>query len=468
MFRAVQRANILSEGCVSVWEQTLNQIIAETERSELELAAGSSLNREAERKSSGSYYTPEDVADHFWLLFFRFHKIENPTDLRTLIKMTDFVEPSAGSGIFLFTFFRKALRFGLDISELADIKFHIVDINFSALKYVSEKLKQVEHTLGCDLKNIVWVQCDFVNWVKDKNFENVTFVGNPPYVSNPVGSKWRNLYASFVEAMLSHSARSRSFSLILPISICFSRQYTELRNRLYGAGIGISIASYDNIPNALFKSGKPESSNTNKSNSQRCVILHAGGPDSTVRETTGLLRWTASARSEFLASLPKHQCFANYCFDNQFPRFVDQRIAAYLSEKHNLTVRSLISETSAPTFSVASAARNFIGIRNFCSESSGSTPISAISEEASLVLLQLFGSPAFFAYWRSLGDGFHVTKRNLFDFPISESLLESCKANLSHAAKTWRNREKFLKSKLNSGKLIETHDFSEAFRYIDI
>lgn len=458
----------MKEDCASVWEQTLNQIISQTEQSEWELAAGGSLNREAERKSSGSYYTPEDVADHFWLLFFRFHKIENLSDLRTLIKKTDFVEPSAGSGIFLFTFFRKALRFGLDISELADIRFHVVDINFSALKYVSEKLKHVEYAVGCELKNVGWVQHDFVNWIKDTSFDNVIFVGNPPYVSNPVGSKWRNLYANFVEAMLSQSAQSRSFSLILPISICFSRQYTELRDRLNRAGMGISIASYDNIPNALFKSGKPESSNTNKSNSQRCVILHAGGPDCKVRETTGLLRWTAAERSEFLARLPTHQCFSSYGFDDQFPRFVDEQIASYLSVQHDLTVRSLISETSAPTFSVAGAARNFIGIRNFCSESSGSTPIRAVSKEASFILLQLFGSPAFFAYWRSLGDGFHVTKRNLFDFPISEGLLESCKTNLPHALKTWRNREKYQKSKLNCGKLIETHDFSEAFRYIKI
>ena len=169
-----------------------------------------------------------------------------------------------------------------------------------------------------------------------------------------------------------------------------------------------------------------------------------------------------------MSCLPKYQCFTNYSFDNQFPRFVDERIAAYLNAKHDLTVRSLISETSVPTFSVAGAARNFIGIRNVSSESSGSTPISAVSKEASLILLQLFGSPAFFAYWRSLGDGFHVTKRNLFDFPISKILLESCKANLPYAAEAWRNREKYLKSKLNCGKLIETHDFSEAFRYVDI
>jgi len=460
--------NCSSEAFVSDWEQTLNRIIIETEQSELDLVSTGQIDADVQRKESGSYYTPEDVADHFWLLFFRFHQIEKADDLRRFIDANHLVEPSAGSGIFLFTFFRQALRLGLSISELASIQFSIVDINFKALNFVRHKLKDLETAIGFSADGIGFVQNDFIDWIETTKFENVVFVGNPPYVSNASGSKWRNLYADFVEAMLSYPAKSTSLSLILPISICFSRHYADLRQMVLDTQIGVSIASYDNIPNALFKSGKPESKNSNKSNSQRCVIIHAGGPNRQLRETTALLRWKAVDRAAFLDTVPDYHGFSCYEFDDQFPRFVDRRMSSYLNQPHDLTISDLISPSASPKFSVAGAARNFIGIRNYSPDALGVIPIGAPSKEVGMMLLQILGSPVFLDYWRSLGDGFHVTKRNVYEFPISNSLMEKCERNLVTAGNIWRNRARFQKTKLNCGKLIDTYDFTNAFDYLEL
>lgn len=399
-------------------------------------------------------------------MFFRFHKIENVDDFRGFISVNHLVEPSAGSGIFLFTFFRQALKLGLGINELASIQFSIVDINFTALNFVKHKLRELEAEIGFSADGIGFVQNDFINWIAATTFENVVFVGNPPYVSNPSGSKWRNLYADFVDTMLSYPARSISLSLILPISICFSRYYAGLRKMMLDARIGISIASYDNIPNALFKSGKPESKNSNKSNSQRCVVIHAGGPDQELRETTALLRWKAADRAKFLKTVPVHHDFSQYVFDDQFPRFVNGSMSSYLNQSHDLTIGDLICPSASPRFSVAGAARNFIGIRNYSPDALGVVTIRPISKNAELILLQIIGSPVFSDYWRSLGDGFHVTKKNVYQFPISNDLMNKCEQNLETAARVWRGRKKFQKSKLNCGRVIETYDFTDAFDYL--
>src|SRR4051812_35297986 len=97
-----------SAAFASGWERTLDRIIGETEAAELELALSGSASIPDQRKASGSYYTPADVAAHFWNLFFRHHEIQDAGALRDLVARTDFVEPSAGSGIFVFSFVRKA------------------------------------------------------------------------------------------------------------------------------------------------------------------------------------------------------------------------------------------------------------------------------------------------------------------------------------------------------------------------
>ncbi|MGE4430181.1 MAG: hypothetical protein AB7E05_05485 [Sphingobium sp.] len=139
-------------------------------------------------------------------------------------------------------------------------------------------------------------QSDFLEWVSMNAFTDVVFAGNPPFVANPRGARWRNLYADFVEAMLSYRG-VKGISLILPLSICFSRDYSDLRATIRAAGMGISASSYDNIPDCLFKSGKPDSTNTNRANSQRCTILNLGGPAPLLREASPLLRWSTADRA---------------------------------------------------------------------------------------------------------------------------------------------------------------------------
>ena len=416
------------------------------------------------RQKSGSYYTPHDVADHFWLQFFRFHHIRDADSFRTFSAGVHFVEPSAGSGIFVFTLLQQVLKFGLNPGELQAIRFTVVDINFSALQFISSKISEIEDDLGVKLYNIGLVQSDFIKWSRDTSFKNAVFVGNPPFVANAQGSQWRNLYADFLISMLEYPSSRKSISLILPVSICFSRDYSDLRKVIFDSGLSISAASYDNIPDSLFKSGKPESKNTNRANSQRCTILHLGGPASGIRESSSLKRWSARDRSSVLSSIPDYQSFHHYEFDGQIPRPSNNWILGYISENARaLTTRSLMSRHGRSDYSIGAVSRNFIGIRETIDRDSTSIAIKADSESNQFVLLQIFSSPIFYEFWRTLGDGFHVTSDLLERFPISPALYKQCIEGIDQAKLVWENRNKYLKEKLNNGKLTRTYDFSGLF-----
>ncbi len=452
----------------SAWVDVVDAIITQAEAAEVDLSVAGNSCSVAGRKESGSYYTPADVADHFWMQFFRFHKVRSANELRQLIRKTHFVEPSAGSGIFIFTLIRQALRFGLKPFELNQLRITVIDINFAALQFVSQRLCELEAEFEVSLGSIGLLQRDFLDWAAFSQSENVIFVGNPPFVANPRGSRWRNCYADFLEAMIDFPALSISISLILPVSICFSRDYSDLRLKIAKSGQGISAASYDNIPDCLFKAGKPESQNTNRANSQRCTILNIGGPDASVRESAPMIRWGTRERSRILSRAPQFQNISRYTFDGQIPRPSTDWILDYLdANAGGPLLRSFFSKSAKANFSIGTVARNFIGIRETQIRDATSMPIKADTEKDRLVVLQILGSSIFFEFWRSLGDGFHVTSDLIDRFPVSRELQASCLANLSVAQKMWDRRSDVLKTKLNSGRVIQTFDFTGKFDYLD-
>ena len=445
--------------CTSVSERALDRFIAETEAAELTLASHGGT-----RKESGSFYTPADVASHFWDLFLRHHRVDNAASLRALIAKLDFVEPSAGSGIFVFSLIRKALALGLSAGEVAAIRFHVIDINLAALSFFKSKLRDLEEELGVCFDGIGCDQIDFLDWTADAKLDEVAFVGNPPFVSNVRGSKWRNLFADFLDAMLRFSSKSKAISLILPVSICFSRDYAELRRIIDASDLGVSASSYDNIPDCLFKSGKPESTNTNRANSQRCTILNLGGPDPARRESAQMQRWAAKDRQRVLGTIPTFHNYLNGSYLSQIPRPESSRIMSYLVEASGAKPLGLmLSKYGRSTFSIGGVARNFIGVRESNQDISGVLPIRPATEEDSIILLQILSSGIFLDYWRTLGDGFHVTNEVIESFPISADLRRTCERNRSNARRVWEGRQIFAKEKLNSGKIVRSYDFRGAF-----
>jgi hypothetical protein len=108
----------------SNWVCIIDQAIAAAEAAELELACQGGSDPSQQRKVSGSYYTPADVAGHFWDLFFRHHHIHDLGSLLAFVASNELVEPSAGSGMFVFSFLKKAALLGATPECLATGRSH--------------------------------------------------------------------------------------------------------------------------------------------------------------------------------------------------------------------------------------------------------------------------------------------------------------------------------------------------------
>jgi hypothetical protein len=456
-------ARVKSRQAQSDWLVAIDRAIGAAEAAELELSRQGGSDPSQQRKASGSYYTPADVAEHFWDLFFRHHRIQNLRSLLAFVGTTDLVEPSAGSGMFVFSFLKKAAMLGASPASLAGVRFHVVDINLAALRFFSEQLREIENAVGVRFDGIGPSQNDFLEWTRTSGIANVVFAGNPPFIANTRGARWRNLYADFVEAMLGYQG-VKGVSLILPLSVCFSRDYVDLRSAIRSAGMGISASSYDNIPDCLFKAGKPDSINTNRANSQRCTILNIGGPDPTIREASPLLSWPAAERASMLSTIPTFRKFSDDAASGQIPRPASDMLADYMRGAVGARpLRAFLSKMGRPTFSVGGVARNYIGIRDYEAHGPGCIPIKAASEDDRGLVLQILSSRLFYDYWRTYGDGFHVTVDLIDRFPVTAALAKQCHDGQALARQIWADRATFAKEKLNSGMIIRSYDFRTAF-----
>lgn len=402
------------------------------------------------------------MVQHFWREYEGFHNLSDLPAWRRHLQRYRFVEPSVGAGVFLFGLLEHLARRGASVEDIALLKFAGVDLNAAALEFVRRQLALLVSKAGFDLAGVTLHLGDFLSFEASPS-DCVSYVGNPPYVRNPAGSRWRNIYADFIERMLDAPTKARALSLIVPLSVAFSRDYAQLRSRM-DPMVGLRLEAFDNIPDCLFSAGKPGNSNTNKANSQRCVILSAREDGARLRQATELRRWSRGMRRSALESGPLYHDFVDYNFDDQWPRPSSDWILPYLSAAHAAPrVRDLVAP-GPYGLGVASVARNFIGLRDLQPRAgAGSIQLTFATERDFAVAFQILASPIFYEWWRSVGDGFHVTRSDVLSFPILPRLRSACLARTAFAIAGWKNRSMFERSKLNAGREVRSYDFRGLF-----
>jgi hypothetical protein len=438
----------------------LKLALKNTEEAECGLSYLLACGTEQARKLSGSYYTPIDVASFFWNDFFSIGEINTLQDATDLIQRHRFVEPSAGAGVLVFSLLHKLASMGMATETLASMDLQIVDVNKRALVFIDKQFRQLSTQWDVKFPNLKLVCSDFRKICFNDSDKPLVFFGNPPFVKNVKGSStWKNLFADFTEIALKQAGRSGSVHFIVPLSLAFSRDFKKLREMLFEHDRAITLSHFDNIPDTLFKSGKPLHTNTNKANSQRCSIVTVRPAEKTSVFSSKLLRWSKHDRADVLSRTPVYHDVGPYSFDGQIPRPENSRVLKYLNQDvANFRLGDLCSNNGKYILHVGSVARNYIGIRE--EYSSGVHQLRFDKKKEFYRALLILGSDLFFAYWRTVGDGFHVTKTNIHEFPIQETLNKVLDGKVSTTRKIWASRDSCRKSKLNSGRQTHSYDFS--------
>lgn len=444
------------------WLAHIEAVQRHSEEAEEKLSYISECKSEHERKKLGSYYTPTDVADFFWRELFAQNEVRDHEDALSFLHKHHFVEPAAGAGALIFALFKRFLRLGVTAEQLAEIELSIVDVNTNALAFVEKQLEVLSSAWDVSFNRVRLVRDDFLSADLSNRFKSCFFFGNPPFVANEKGrSPWKNIYADFLEKALTHVGREGGIHFIVPLSVAFSRDYSALRAMIMDTRGTVCLSNFDNIPDTLFKSGKPSHTNTNKANSQRCTILTVLPKRPRKLLATPLLRWSKKDRADLLGRSPEYIDVSGYSFDRQFPRPASQAVMDYLNlAAGSPTLGSIVSKYGQHRLFVAGVARNYVSLRE--GPANGVHNLGFESEDNFLLGLGVLSSDLFLSYWLSIGDGFHLTKGNIFNFPLHDTLVRQCQRNAPALRSTWKARQRFQKGKLNSGRMTKSFDLTDA------
>lgn len=433
-----------------------------SEQAEMELSylgPEFSAGGEDQRLSTGSYYTPTDATKFFWDKFFAQSYEARGDNLDEWIARTHFIEPAVGAGALFFGLLLKLCDLGASEHALSNIRVDLCDINASALKFLHVQIERLERTSKFTLPNVRLIQADFLNWKPNVEDRLKPFVfANPPFVKNSTGSRWKNSFADFSEKALNLTQSGGFVAFIVPLSLCFSRDYSALRRQIRQDGRAFAFSNFDNIPDTLFKSGKPKSSNSNKANSQRCTVFTGVPSERPSLRATRLLRWQAGERVTLLSSQPELIDISGYAHDDQFPRPVgEEQIRRYGCALRLGTLRDLVAPAGQYRVAVSAVARNFVGVRDTCS--AGTNLFSFATNEDRLRFLASISTDQFLDHWLMLGDGFHVTRDNVLSFPVTPALAAVVESKLDCIARAWANRVRYRSEKLNSGTIVTSYNF---------
>lgn len=446
-------SNTLNLASKSDLIKLIEEIQFDCEENELNLSSSSDCY--FERKKSGSYYTPVDVCDLFWSEFFLINKLYDKDSIIEFIDKSIFIEPACGAGIFVFSLIKRLLTDGLNLNEISNLTISCLDTNKIALDFIQEKIQLIREKTGASFNSLTLLNEDFLKADINYHKKSPIYIGNPPYIKNTKGSKWKNSFADFIEISLDRKAYIIAF--IVPMSIMFSKDYKELRSRIIAEKQSLYSANFDNIPDSIFKFGKPGSPNSNGANSQRCSIVYLLNNNNGVIKSTKLIRWKSAERKQLFRA--RLQYFTSYPYqDLTFIRPSSQAISNYLQQSPNIYLSDLVAKKGDYFLHLAGVARNYISFRVEANKSHHNLRFK--NHEDFLIVFTILASDLFYEYWLSVGDGFHLTVKDINNFPITTLLKETVKNHLINTDKLWNSRIFYKKIKLNAGLMVESYDFS--------
>ena len=230
-------------------------------------------------------------------------------------------------------------------------------------------------------------------------------------------------------------------SLIVPLSICFGLDKKSLRQLIERNSSKIRLRSHDNRPEPIFS----DSPVTHPESRQRTTIVNAvmsqsgGEPEILV---TGANKWPSGERHLFLANRsysPQagHMRDLDTRLDTQWERIPTREIAALITALrrcHNHLESMRVNSMANEAVTCPESAYEFLTVVPPGRLNRNEFTIQVGDQDDQAVAVAAANSHVAYAWWRTYGDAFHVTKGVMSNLPIPSAWIEDAAARSSAVA----------------------------------
>ena len=254
-------------------------------------------------------------------------------------------------------------------------------------------------------------------------------IGNPPYVRvkqneiSRLGFQSKssgNLSALFIEQAIEITEIGMVICQIVPQSIVQSDKMQSIRDILIARCSEIDIETFGCVPGYMFDQGKI-GSNSNKAITQRVAIVTAvtGDVKSPIVKTTRFIRWGSKERNSLFEDIKKQEIPPNFFTNGPFPMIGDEdglQILMHIRQTKR-TISDIEGFSETLHLYVPKAVRYFATASRYDLNRSQMRILFDDREARNLAQI-LINSNYFYWYWRTYGNGFQISNKDVSNLPI--------------------------------------------------
>lgn len=411
---------------------------------------GLAIRNKQQKKDSGQYYTPKDVALVMsrWLLD---------------CKGDNICDVACGTGNLILTFLdliginnaRKIIQEGrLYLYDVDIVALRICKISL-AVKYGVDIADKI-HAYCCDFLDHRVVLPPHAKVISNPPFAAVTKYEDSWMISDVLATT-REFYAAFMEKICT---QAESAVIITPFSFISGNKFYTLRKQMCDKGSGF-IVSFDNVPGNIFNGKKQGVFNTNTANSVRAAItvFSQNKPQRGFR-TSHLIRFKTSERPKLLnnAQLESFLSSEYQCVNAEKPMFgkVDRRLNGVYNRwrsRSSTTLKALLTQRGKYIVSMPNTCRYFTVASNKEMNRRGQIILSFNDIDVFHYVFCLLNSSFAYWHWRIYDGGITYSIGLLEQMPVFfDKLSADDKVFLGRtAAEMIAKEQEFIVTKKNVG-----------------
>lgn len=421
--------DIQSQGLSQTWDDICAYILKFGENTEFLRIAdfgelyeiGLDIQNKIQKKESGQYFTPDDVA-YVMSKWFDSCTGENICDV------------GCGTGQLILTYLN---HIGKERANklIKDGRLFLYDSDETALKICKTSL-----IIKYDIKNHDCIHAICTDFL-DADIalpEKAKVIANPPYAAiKYFGANWqttdvlldsKELYAAFAEKIIK---QAEAAVIITPFSFISADKYYSLRKKISDSGNGFIVA-FDNVPGNIFCGRKHGIFNTNTANSVRAAITVFHKDDALKGfQISPLIRFKTDERKKLLVNevlentLPENRQIINK--NNPAFKKIDKSLFSLYEMWQNKSLYKLqdVISTGRTDFfiNMPNTCRYFTTAAHRPLKRTGLITLYAKDKKAFDFLYCFINSSFAYWWWRIFDGGITYPKSLLKNMPLPLNLL---------------------------------------------